>query len=84
MGLVSQHILYSHDSFILMEFFIRPIFSMQSFFYTNTQLYYIISLSLLTDPEQENSINEDLEVPPHRKRGGKCKLVYHIYQQGCS
>ena len=57
---------------------------MQSFFCTNTQLYYIISLSLLTDPEQENSINEDLEVPPHRKRGGKCKLVYHIDQQGCS
>ena len=81
MGPVSQHILYSLDSFILRDFYKSNFLIAIIFLYTPPN---IISLSLLTDPEQENSINEDLEVPPHRKRGGKCKLVYHIYQQGCS
>ena len=36
------------------------------------QITYLHSFHI-TDPEQENLISEDVELPPHRKRGGKCK-----------
>ena len=35
-----------------------------------TSVFFVIA-----DPESENPINEDAEVPPQRKRGGKkCKI----------
>ena len=34
-----------------------------------TSVFFVIA-----DPESENLINDDAEVPPQRKRGGKCKI----------
>merc|ERR1711988_231490 len=43
----------------------------QNFWLNKIPQMYLWKLRHLSNPEQENSINEDLEVPPHRKRGGK-------------